>query len=174
MVYKWGFSCLNYPLEVSISWICLLSPYNYFCHICLSHHFMPYSCSSVYAHDTVFNTCFWLRFIDTHVLVSAHYLVLITPLVGEFLAPLDLHVHILEFGPWWTSCWSEWHSGSVVDQRKTSPRTYPSKSPWLSLEFFFYNSWASFILFKIVYLLYPRICAYRWYNILIILCHILW
>jgi len=26
----WGFSCLDYPLEVSISWICLLSPYNGF------------------------------------------------------------------------------------------------------------------------------------------------
>ena len=34
-------------------------------------------------------------FIGTRVLFYAHHLALILPLVGEFLAPLDLHVQIL-------------------------------------------------------------------------------
>jgi len=30
MIYIWEFSCLNYPLDVSISWIQSLSSYNWF------------------------------------------------------------------------------------------------------------------------------------------------
>ena len=38
MVYRWGFPYLDNPLKVSISWIYLLSPYNWFCRFCTSHH----------------------------------------------------------------------------------------------------------------------------------------
>jgi len=38
----------------------------------------------------------WLRFIDTRVIIYARHLAFITPLVGEFLTPQDLHVQILE------------------------------------------------------------------------------
>ena len=96
MVYKWGFPCLDYSLEVSISWIYLLSLYNWYCCFCASHHLMPPSCSGVYAHDTVFNACYLFRFIDTRMLVHACHLAFITSLVGEFLTPLNLHVHISE------------------------------------------------------------------------------
>ena len=54
----------------------------------------------VYAHDMIFNACFLFRFIDTRVLILTHHLAFITPLVEEFLTPLDLHVQILELGPW--------------------------------------------------------------------------
>jgi len=89
---------LDYPLEVSISWIYLLSPYNWFCRFCTSHHLISLLCSGVYAHNTVFNAYFWFRFIDTRVLVPACHLAFITPLVGEFLTPLDPHVQILKLG----------------------------------------------------------------------------
>jgi len=67
MVYKWGFPYLDYSLEVSISWIYLLSLYNWFCHFCTSYYLMPHSCLGVCVHDTVFNACFWFRFIDTRI-----------------------------------------------------------------------------------------------------------
>ena len=40
----------------------------------------------------------WLRFIDTRVLIPARHFSFITPLVGEFLIPLDPHVQIPELG----------------------------------------------------------------------------
>jgi len=98
MVYKWGFLYLNYLLEVSISRIYLLSSYNWFYRFCISHHLMPYSCSDAYAQDTVFNTCFWFEFIDTHVLVPAATWHLSCHLLRSFLTPLDLHVQISELG----------------------------------------------------------------------------
>jgi len=50
---------------------------------------------------------FLLRLVNTRALIYARHLTLILPLVEEFLTPLDLYVQILEFEPWWTSCWSE-------------------------------------------------------------------
>jgi len=145
------FPCLDYPLELSISWIYLLSPYKWFCHFCTSHHLMPLSCSGVYVHDTVFNACFWFRFIDTRVLVPARHLAFITPLIGEFLTTLDLHVQIPELGLWWTSRWSEWRSGSIVDQWKTILGPYPSWSPACPSSFSFVTR-KSIVLFIILYL----------------------
>jgi len=72
MVYRWEFSYLEYPFEITISWIYLLSPYNWFYHLCTSHLLVPLSCLGVYDHGTVFNACFWFRFIDTRVLVTWH------------------------------------------------------------------------------------------------------
>ena len=80
----------------------------------ISHHLMPYSCSGKNAHDTIFNACFGFRFIDIHVSVYVRHLALVSPLIGEFLTPLDLHVQILELEPWWTSC-SELRSNNIMD-----------------------------------------------------------
>ena len=55
------FSCLDYPLEVSISWICLLSPYNWFCHISYLDASFMFMFMCACAHDTVFNTCSLIR-----------------------------------------------------------------------------------------------------------------
>ena len=129
MVYRWESPYLDYPLEVSISWIYLLSPYNWFCRFCTSHHLVPLSCSGLYSYNTVLNACIWFKFIDAHVLVLARHLAFITPLVREFLTSLDLHVQILKFKPWWTPWWSEWCIRNIVDQRKTSPGLYPFRPP---------------------------------------------
>ena len=141
MVYRWEFFCLYYPLKISISWIYLLSSYNWFCRFCTSHHLMPLSCSGVYAHDIVFNTWFWFEFIDICVHIPVCHLTFITPLVGEFLTPLNLHVQISELRPWWTSSWSEWHSRSIVDQRRPvhdpilpGPSAHPSRFPCITHE----------------------------------------
>jgi len=40
-----------------------------------------------YAHDTVFNTCLWFRFIDTRLLDLACHLTLASLLAGEFWLP---------------------------------------------------------------------------------------
>ena len=151
IVYRWELPCLDYPLEVSISWIYLLSPNNWFYHICLSYHLIPYSCSGVYDHVTIFNTCFRFRFIDTHMLVPACHLAFITPFVGKFLTPLDQHVQIMDLGSWWTSCWSEWLSRSVVAQRKTSQGPYPSR-PFARFSSFLLWLMSNFVLFSMVYL----------------------
>ena len=43
---------------------------------------------------------FLFIFIKTRVLVPARHLTFITPLIEEFLTPLDLHIQILELGTW--------------------------------------------------------------------------
>jgi len=61
---------------------------------------MSYSCSGVYAHDTVSNACFSFKFIDTRVSVLALHLAFSTPLGiyhttrWRVLTLLDLHVQI--------------------------------------------------------------------------------
>ena len=142
-------SCLDYSLEVPISWTYLYSSYNCFCHLCISYHLKPHSCSNVFAHDSIFNACPWFKFFDTRVLVSAHHLAFITPLVGEFWLPWICmsRSRSLEFVDS-LGCWSEWHK-RCVNHRQTV------QSPFLSgpmPEFFFYNSWALFVLFIIIYL----------------------
>jgi len=88
IVYRWEFSYLDYPLEVSISWIYLLSPYNWFCHICLSYYLMPYvrgmlmTWFLIHAFDSDLSIHMWLSMHATW-----HSL-----LVGEFLTPLDPHI----------------------------------------------------------------------------------
>ena len=86
----------------------------------------------------------------------------------------------------WTCMFRSWsldHGGLPGDQSCVAVASWISSWPSLalsfqapcsSLEFFFYNLWASFVLFILYIYLYSRICTYRWCNILIILCHILW
>jgi len=125
----------------------------WFSRFCTFHHLMPHSCSCVLVLTTRFPIhSLWFRFIDTRVPIYAYYLAFTTPLVGEFLTPLNPHVKILEFEPWWTSCWSEWRNRSVVNQQKISLGPYSSGFSCSSLGFSFCNSWAHFILFIIVYL----------------------
>jgi len=63
---------------------------------------------------------FWFEFIDTRVLIPARHLAFIIWLIGEFWLPW-----ILMSKSWSLrlvdspDCWSEWRSGSVVDQWKT-------------------------------------------------------
>ena len=68
------------------------------------------------------------------------------------LTPLNPHVQILELEAEDSlGCWSEKHSGSV-DRQQTRQKPYPFRPSCLSSEFFFCTSWASFVLFIIVYL----------------------
>ena len=70
-------------------------------------------------------------------------------------------------------CWSEWHSNSV-DHRQTiwSPILL---GPLCVSRVFLLQTCERLLYCSYLYIsLYSRICAYRWYNILIILCHILW
>ena len=166
MVYKWGFLVWIIPSRYQshefIYWAHTTGFVSYVHLItwCLFH-------VRVCILTTQFSThVFYSDLLDTRVLFSAGHLAFITPLVGEFLTPLDLYVQILEFGPWWTSCWSVRRSGSVVDQRKTSQGPYPSRPPCSSLEFSFCNSWVYFVLIIIVYLFY------QWCNIHVILSHL--
>jgi len=170
-VYIWGFSCLKFFFDVLISWIGNLSLYNWFCHIYFTYYLISCSCVSVLT-TLFFNACLYFEFIDTRVFIPARHLLFITPLVGQFLLPW-----IYMSRSWGLElvdspgCWSEMCSGSV-DHRQTIQNLF-LPTPCSSLEFSFCNSWALFILFIILYL-YSRIYVYRWCNILIKLCHILW
>ena len=63
MVYIWGFPYLDYSLYVLISWIHRWARTTVFGHICLWYiTWCLISCSCVYAHVTIFNTCFSSRF----------------------------------------------------------------------------------------------------------------
>jgi len=136
MVYRWRLHCLNYPLEVSISWIYLLSSYFWFCHFCIFQHLMPHSCSCMLVLTTRFLLhALWLMFVNTRVVIYARHLAFIKLLVREFLTPLDLYVQIPKLRSRLTSFWSEWRSGSIVDQRKTSPWSYPSRPLLISQVF---------------------------------------
>ena len=63
----------RYQSHESIYWACITHFVTsvYLISWCLIHVW-------VYAHDTVFNTCFWFRFIDTRVLVPARHLAFTT------------------------------------------------------------------------------------------------
>ena len=57
------------------------------------------ACSCIHVLKTWFLVhAFWLGFIDTRVHIYARHLSFITPLVEEFLTPLDPHVQIPELG----------------------------------------------------------------------------
>jgi len=144
MVYRWGFSCLDYPLEVSISWIYLLSPYNWFCHIYLSYYLMPHSYSCVIVLTTRFSMHTLLfRFTDTRVLILTHHLAFTTPLVGEFWLPWILmsRFRSLELvdSP---CCWSEWRSENVNHRQTIWSPILPG--PLLGFRVFLLWLWASF------------------------------
>jgi len=112
----WGFLCLDYSFDVLILGIGNLSLYNWFCHIHFTWCLIACSCVSVLM--TWFSMhALWLRFIDTHMPVPACHLALIIPLIGLLLTTLDLYIQISKLELWWTSCWSELRSGSVVDQQ---------------------------------------------------------
>ena len=70
---------------------------------------------------------FWFGFIDTRVFIPTRHLAFATPLVGEFWLPWILMSRSWSLELVDSSCWSEWRSGSIVDQRKISPRPYPSR-----------------------------------------------
>jgi len=115
-VYIWGFSCLDYTFNVLISWIGKLGLYNWFFHIYFTWCHIVCSCLSLLTIRFSIHT-FRFEFIGTRVVFYARHLTLILLHVGEFLTLLNLRVKILEFGPWWSSYWSERYSSSVVDQR---------------------------------------------------------
>jgi len=93
----------------------------------------------------------WLGFIDTHMLTCARHLAFTTPLVGEFWLPWTCmfrsqRLELVDS----SGCWLEMHRGSV-DLRQTV--WSPIFQALLAVsQFFFYNSWASFVLFIIIYL----------------------
>jgi len=106
----------------------------------------------------------------------ARHLALIFSLTGLLLTTLDLHVQILERGSWWTSCWSEWRRGSIVDQRLTVRVSFLRDPPPLcsTLEFLFCNSCASFVLFILIYLLVFLLLRLRVMLYACNIMHILW
>jgi len=103
------------------------------------------------AHDTVFNTCLWFGFIDTHVLIYARCLAFASPLAGEFWLPW-----ILMSRSWSLervdspSCWSEWRSWSVDPQLTVQSPILPG--PACLSSFLSVNSWAPLVLFIPVHL----------------------
>jgi len=140
MVYRWGFPYLNYPLKISISWIYQLSPYNWFCRLCTSHHLISHSCSGVYALRHKFK-CMLLIWIYRYTCAYP-------------CTPLGIH-HPTRWAvsdspgsacpdpKVWTMIdiqlirvTQREHSGSAEDQS----RTPIFQAPCLSLEFFFCNS----------------------------------
>ena len=92
------FPCLDYPLNVLITWIRQLSSYNWFCHICerITHiTWCCTSCSCMYPHDTIFDICF------SDLILSIHMCLLVHATwhsfyhsLGSFLTLLDLNVQI--------------------------------------------------------------------------------
>jgi len=174
MVYRGGFPYLDYPLEVSISWIYLLGPYNWLCHICLSHHLMPHSCSCVLVLTIWFSMHTLLfRFIDTRVLIFARHLAFTTPLVREFWLPWILISRFQSLELVDSSyCWSEWRSESVDHRQTVWSSTLPG--PLLGSRVFLLWLWASFcIVHYWISLCILTFAPIRWCNILLILCHIL-
>jgi len=112
----------------------LMDLYFGFVQLVLSHllYLMPF-CLLMYvcAHDMVFNTCFsgW-KYQYTRVRMcmplGTHF---ITRWV-TFWLPYACMFRCWSLRPWW---WSEWHSGSIVDQRLTIQRFFPPAPPaWLS------------------------------------------
>ena len=137
------------------------------------HLLSLYLLLSVCAHDTIFNACLWVRFIDTRVL-SLHA-IWHSPYhsLGSFDFPES-------------SCpglrvWSLW-TLPVADQSGTAEAWIigrPSEAlsfqaPCSALEFSCYNSEPPFVLFNLNISLYSRNCAYQWCNSHVILCHIWW
>ena len=125
-------------------------------------------------HDTVFNACLWFKFIDTLVLIFVRHLALASPLVGEFWL-----LWILMSRSW---AWSLWIlpvadlRGATVAWIIRRPSRAPSfQAPLVGSRVFLLWHWVSFCtVHYCISPLYSRICAYRWCNILIILCHIWW
>jgi len=62
-VYIWEVFCLDYPLDVLISWICNQSGCNWF---------GPYLYACVTVHDTVFDICFFKSVLSIHVCLLVH------------------------------------------------------------------------------------------------------
>ena len=81
-VYTWGFPCSDYSFNVLISRIDSLGLYNGFCHIYVTWCLIACSCASVLM-SWFSIQALWLGFIDTCVLLSARYLALIWPLLGQ-------------------------------------------------------------------------------------------
>ena len=102
MVYIWGFSCWDYSFDALISWICNLSLYNRFCYIHFTWCLIFSSCVPVLM--TLFSIYAFDSDLSIHVCLSMHATWHLSyHSLGSFLTPLDLHVQILDVGPWWTS-----------------------------------------------------------------------
>jgi len=150
MVYIWGFSYLDYSFDVLTSQIDNLGLYNWFYHIYFTCYL--FTCSCMLMLMTRFSIhALWLGFINTRVIIYARHLVFTAPLVGEFWLP-------------WTCMFKSWsldRGGLLGDQSCAAVTSWISswlsgalsfQASCLSLEFFFCNSWTSFVLFIIVYL----------------------
>ena len=100
-----------------------------------------------------------IQIIDTCVLVPTRYFAFITPLVGEFLTPLDLRVQILEL----RACELSWLLIRVAQRKCGSSADRPKPFSFWPLarlsSFLFYNLWTSFVLFILVYLfVFSHLC----------------
>ena len=97
MVYIWGFSCLDYPLNVSISWIQSLSLYNWFYpYLYLSHAWCLFACLCIPMLSTLFLCMFSIqiyRYTYTY-LISDLLLILCFPFMYWSLLVLVCLNHI--------------------------------------------------------------------------------
>ena len=116
-----------------------------------------YSCVSVIT--TLFSIhAFLFEFIDTRVPDYARCLVFTTPLVGEFLTPLDLHVQILELEAYGFS-WllirvAQWKRGSLIDYLEPFPSRPPvrlSSFPFVTCERLLYCSYLHISLYSYIF-----------------------
>jgi len=150
-VYLWGFSYLDYSLNILISWIRNLSLYNWFCqHLHLMFYLTPhcmFECAC--AHDTIFDICFSNFDLSIHVWLPVH----VTwhsfyHLLGSFLTLLDLHVQILELELKWT------HPPKIELILWSSPTSCSSSLSSLPLtgsRDFIWSSWAPVCTMHILY-----------------------
>ena len=113
IVYRWGFSCLDFLLEVSISWIYLLSPYNWLCHFYTSHYLMPLSCSCMDVLTLRFSMYAFCTQIYRYTCAYPYtpFGIRHTTRWGV-LTLLDPYIQISELVDS-SGCWSEWRSESV-------------------------------------------------------------
>ena len=142
-VSLWGFSCLDYHLDILISWIHNLSLYNWFClhFLYLIPHCMLVC---VCAHDTFFDICFFDSDLSIHVYLPVHAIgfILRTHWV-VFWQSLHLYIRIPELWCSGPSRGASLYSGSVVDQRMIVRSSFLPASFCLALEIPSCCSWAS-------------------------------
>ena len=169
--YIWGFSYLDYSFDVLISWICNLGLYNWFYHTLLVNFLHAHVCLCS-RHGFQYMLMTWIYWY-TCVYPCTPFGICIIARWGV-VTPLDPHVQITKL----ETCEFSQLLIRVAQQKRGSSanrlKPYPfrphvrlSSSPYVTRQRPLYYSY--------LYIpLYSRIYAYRWCNILVILCLIWW
>ena len=156
-VYRWEFSYLDYSFDVLTSRIGNLGLYNCFTTVTLLAILLPATVCMCSQYD--FQYILFVPDLSIHMCLSLHGTCSYLTTRWGVLTPLNLHVQILELVPWWTFYWSEWHSGSIVDQQKTGLEPYPSRPPDRPSSFSFVTREGILYYSSLYTSLYSIICA---------------